>query len=598
MKNIINFSIIAHINHGKSTLADRLIEVCKNLKINSIKNQILDSMDLEREKGITIKSQCVTLKYTYNEKTYILNLIDTPGHTDFSYEVNRALSVCNGAILLIDINQGIEAQTISNYKKAINNNLTIIIGLNKIDIAKKDITEQKELIYETLNIEKENIIEISAKNGYGVKNLIEKIIEKIPQTEVKEKKFLTAIIIDSWFDNYVGITCLINIIDGVVKKNEKIIIVNTNNTYKINDLGIFTPEKEYKNELTSGDIGFINISCKDPQQIKIGDTITKVDNPEKIKLDIIKKIKPRVYACIYPIEANDFENLKNSLSKLALNDSSIEYYIQKSTIFGLGFKCGFLGILHLEIIQERLEREYNLKIIITPPNVIYQIIQKDNCEKIITNPAELPDLNKIKEIKEPFTKITIVTHTQYLGKVIDLCKEHRCETINIEHQKKNSIITSDIPLAEIIFNFFSKLQIITNGYSSLDFSEIIYKKSNLTKINIIINDKKIDILEFIVHKDNAYKNGKFLIEKLSEEIPKHMFDIKIQAAIENKIIARVSIKGLKKNVLSKCYGGDISRKKKLIEKQKLGKQRMKKFGNIEIPQRAFFSLLEINKKET
>lgn len=596
MTNIINFSIIAHINHGKSTLADRLIEETKNLKLNSIKNQILDSMEIEREKGITIKAQCVTLYYKLKGLDYILNLIDTPGHADFSYEVNRSLSACTGAILLIDVNQGIEAQTISHYKKALNENLKILIALNKIDIAKVDITEQKKNISELMEINQNNIIEVSAKTGYGIKNLIEKIIEQIPSIKKNTNSALQALIIDSWFDSYIGITCLINIKSGSIKKNEKIITLNNNELYKITSIGIFTPEKEYKNELNLGEIGFITLNCKDPYKIIIGDTITSVENSTTQKLKTLIKVKPKVYANIYPIESHEFENLKIALSKLALNDSSIECTISKSAVFGMGFNCGFLGLLHLEIIQERLEREYNIKIIITPPNVIYKLILKNNIEKYITSISDMPDMHNIKEIHEPITITTIITQNQYMGKVIELCKESRADKINTKFSTTNILIESEIPLSEIIFNFFSKLQTITNGFSSLDYTEIFYKKSDLTKLDIIINEKKIDMLEFIIHKKLAYKYGKIIIEKLATLIPKQLFDIKIQASVENKIISKITIKGLKKNVLSKCYGGDISRKKKLIAKQKVGKKRMKKFGNIEIPQTAFFAMLEINKK--
>lgn len=596
MKNIINFSIIAHINHGKSTLADRIIEITKELKINSLKNQSLDTMELERERGITIKSQCVTLKYKINKKEYILNLIDTPGHTDFGYEVSRALSACECAILLIDVNQGIEAQTISNYKKAINEKISIIIALNKIDIAKVDIKKQKQNITNLLKIEEDDIIEISAKTGTGVKNLIEKLITYAYATKENNEEKLQALIIDSWFNNYSGITCLIKIENGKIKKDEKIITLSNLALYKISELGIFTPEKENKNELIAGEIGFININCKNPNKISIGDTITSAINPSEIKLKKINKIHSRVYASIYPTDSEDLENLKTSLSKLALNDSSLEYEIQKSSIFGIGFKCGFLGLLHLEIIQERLEREYELKIIVTPPNVTYKITLKNNSEKYINNPSDMPDNNFIKDIYEPIALTTIITPIQYTKKVLELCKENRCEKINTTYLTDTVSIECELPLSEIIFIFFSNLQTLTNGFSSMDYTEITYKKSDLVKINILLNDKKIDILEFITHKTTSHTVGKNLIEKLSKTIPKHLFDIKIQAAIDKKIIARTTIKGLKKNVIAKCYGGDISRKKKLIEKQKLGKKRMKKFGNIEIPQNAFFAMLNISKK--
>jgi len=590
-KNIRNFAIIAHIDHGKSTLADRFIEICQNLKKNEIKNQMLDSMDLEREKGITIKSQCLTLNYKLNDENYTLNLIDTPGHSDFSYEVSRALEACDGVILLIDATQGIEAQTLSNYQKALEKNLYTIIALNKIDLNIPDITKIKNDITTILN--EKNIIEISAKTGYGVKNLIKTLITKIPKPNGSQDDKLEVLIIDSWFNNYLGVTCLINVKNGIIQKNDKIITISTNKIHKISQLGIFNPKKIYKNSLSSGEIGFITLGCKNINEIQVGDTITLHSNPLTKQITKLKKITPRIFANIFPLTTEKFGNLKDALEKLSLNDSSIEYSPQKSNIFGFGFKCGFLGLLHLDITKERLEREYNLKTIITPPNVVFKIIKKDNTEKYINTPSELDNIHNLKEIQEPIALVTILVPPEYIGKIITLCNEKKGIQITLNYHKTKTTIIYHIPLNEIIFNFFDKLQTTSNGLASMDYKLITYTKSNLTKLNILINDKRIDMLEFIIHKDESYKKGKELIDKLKNIIPKQLFEIKIQAAIENKIIARTTIKALKKDVLSKCYGGDITRKKKLLKKQKIGKKRLKKNSNIDIPKNIFAKIIDI-----
>ncbi len=588
MKKIKNFSIIAHINHGKSTLADRFIQICNNLKEEEMKEQMLDSMELEREKGITIKSQCVTLKY----KSYIFNLIDTPGHADFSYEVSRALSACEGAILLIDATQGIEAQTIANYNKAMEHNLYIIIVLNKIDSINANIEKTKNEIKEILKIESNKILNISAKKGIGIIDLIEEIIKKIPSPSEDVNKPLKAFIIDSWFNNYLGVISLIKVKEGVLNKKDKIIIFSTKKIYKIIDIGIFTPKKENKEQLKTGEIGFIVTGNKDINSMPVGDTISLSSNPLSQPLPGFEKIKPKIYAGMFPEKQEEFNSLKDSLAKLKLNDSSLIYETQSSNIFGSGFRCGFLGLLHMEIIKERLIREYNQKLIITPPNVVYKINLKNKKNIYIDNPSKIENMNEIQSIEEPIATANIITTSKYINNVIELCSKYRGKKIKIEHFNNQISIIYNIPLNEIIFNFIGELKTITRGYSSLEYSFSGFKESNLTKLSILINNKNIDFLEFIVHKDEVYRKGKKIIEIMKDIIPKHMFDIVIQASINKKIIAKTVIKALKKNVIAKCYGGDITRKKKLIKKQVLGKKKMKSIGKVDIPQKVFTEIFE------
>jgi len=585
---IRNFSIIAHINHGKSTLADRFIEICKNLKLKKYEKQVLDSMDIEKERGITIKAQCLTLNYFYKSENYILNLIDTPGHTDFSYEVNRSLDACEGVILLIDITKGIQAQTISNYVKAVEKKLTILVVLNKIDLSsKKD--NIKEDIKNILNIDA--IFEVSAKDGTGVENLIHVIIDKIPPPLASLSNLFNALIIDAWFSQYIGVTCIIKVKSGRIFKDEKIYLSFNNKCYKINDLGIFIPEKKFKEFLSEGEIGFVSFSAKNLEDIKVG-TYIHVEAFEVNNFDTANKFLPKIYANIYSIDPNSFLLLKKALLKLSLNDSSLVFILQKSQIFGFGFRCGFLGILHLEVTKERLEREYNLEVIITPPNITFKIIT--NMSKIfyISNPSDLDTISHIKEIQEQIALTTIVSPSQYLGKIIELCVSSRGKQFDIKHVNDKVYLKYYIPLNELIFNFYSQLQTLSNGYASFDYIISGYVVSNLNKLTILINEKKIDALEFIIHKDKIRKVSLDLIEKIKNVIPKHLFEIKIQAAIGKKIIAKGVIKALKKNVLSKCYGGDITRKKKLLEKQKLGKKKLKKIGNINIPHDAFIKIMD------
>ena len=591
LNNIRNFSIIAHINHGKSTLADRFIEICKKLKLKKTQEQFLDTMDIERERGITIKAQCLTLNYNYNNQDYILNLIDTPGHSDFSYEVNRSLAACEGVILLIDITKGIQAQTISNYNKAVDKNLKVIVALNKIDLAvkKENIVNDVKSV---LNVD--NIIEISAKTGHGVELLIKYLIDNIPSPVKSNDNEFNSLIIDAWFSQYIGVTCLLKIKSGMVLKNDKIILSFNKKSYKINDVGIFIPEKKYVDFLSEGNIGFISFASKNLEDIKVGSYIHAEsfifndDSNEKIMM-------PKVYANIYPIETDDFHLLKKAILKLSLNDSSLGFIFQKSQMFGFGFRCGFLGILHLEITKERLEREYNLAIIITPPNITFKVITNSYKTVYISNPADLDLIFNIKEIQEQIALTTIIAPQEYLGKIIQLCVNVRGKQVEIKYVGEKVYINYHIPLNELIFNFFNQLQTLSNGFASFDYNVIGYEKSDLNKLSILVNEKKIDALEFIIHKDKVRRISLDLIEKIKLVIPRQLYEIKIQAALGNKIIAKGVIKALKKNVLSKCYGGDISRKKKLLEKQKAGKKKLKKIGDIDIPHDAFIKIMDFSK---
>ena len=550
-----------------------------------------ERVDIERERGITIKAQCLTLNYNYNNQDYILNLIDTPGHSDFSYEVNRSLAACEGVILLIDITKGIQAQTISNYNKAVDKNLKVIVALNKIDLAvkKENIVNDVKSV---LNVD--NIIEISAKTGHGVELLIKYLIDNIPSPVKSNDNEFNSLIIDAWFSQYIGVTCLLKIKSGMVLKNDKIILSFNKKSYKINDVGIFIPEKKYVDFLSEGNIGFISFASKNLEDIKVGSYIHAEsfifndDSNEKIMM-------PKVYANIYPIETDDFHLLKKAILKLSLNDSSLGFIFQKSQMFGFGFRCGFLGILHLEITKERLEREYNLAIIITPPNITFKVITNSYKTVYISNPADLDLIFNIKEIQEQIALTTIIAPQEYLGKIIQLCVNVRGKQVEIKYVGEKVYINYHIPLNELIFNFFNQLQTLSNGFASFDYNVIGYEKSDLNKLSILVNEKKIDALEFIIHKDKVRRISLDLIEKIKLVIPRQLYEIKIQAALGNKIIAKGVIKALKKNVLSKCYGGDISRKKKLLEKQKAGKKKLKKIGDIDIPHDAFIKIMDFSK---
>ncbi len=592
-KNIRNFSIIAHIDHGKSTFSDRIIEICTGKKIKKNKQRILDSMDLEQEKGITIKAQSVCLKYKYKNIKYKFNLIDTPGHTDFSYEVSRSLYACEGALLLIDITQGIQAQTIANYNMAKKLGLKIIIIINKIDIFNENLNKIKNKIRKVLNIKKKKIFLCSAKKNIGINKIIIEIIKKIPFPKGKNISPLQALIIDSYFNNYLGVFFLIKIKNGFIKNNEKIKLINSNKNYTIENIYINTPEKKKLNNLYCGEVGWISCNIKKIYSINIGDTITKFNNPSKKKLKKFKKISPQLYAGLYPKKNNEFLNFKKSLEKLSLNDSSLIYKQENSSILGCGFRCGFLGILHMEIIRERLLREYKIDIIITPPTVIYKIINKQNKIIYINNPIKIPSKNLTKEIQEPICKCNIITPQKYLGKIIQLCINKRGKQKKILFIKNNIILQYEIPINEIITNFSDKIKSISQGYASFEYKFLKYQTSNIKLLNININNKKIESFSILLHNSIVKNYSKKITKIIKDNIQQKQFEIKIQALCNNKIISTNIVKALRKNVTEKCYGGDISRKRKLLQKQKIGKKKMKKIGNISISSNIFLKTFKI-----
>ncbi|AZP36337.1 Elongation factor 4 [Candidatus Annandia adelgestsuga] len=595
MNNIKNFSIIAHIDHGKSTLSDKFIKICKGL-INKKTplTQMLDFMDLERERGITIKARNVTLNYLSKSNiNYKLNLIDTPGHVDFSYEVSRSLYACEGVILLIDASQGVEAQTLSNYNNAIKMNLVIIPVLNKIDLPFINVKKVLEEIENMLNIKKEDVIHCSAKTGYGIEILLENIIKKIPSPNGKKKSSLNALVIDSWFDKYKGIVLLICIKSGIINKGDKIKFLSNNNVYCVESLGIFTPKKIKKKKLQCGDIGWLTCGIKVTKKNIIGNIITKINDPIKKKISVFKKTKPQVYAGLFPKSKKNYENFKQALKKLSLNDSSFFYKKEHSSILGFGFKCGFLGLLHMDIIQERLEREYGLKIIITAPTVIYKVKYKNKIINIDSPHKLLSIKNNIDSIFEPIVECHILSPLNYLGNIIKLCMKKRGIQKNILYYNKQVKIIYEIPMMEVILNFFDELKSISKGYASLDYKFKKFKKSKLICLNILINSKIINELSIIIHKKNAQYYGNMLIKKLQQNINKQQFDIIIQASINNKIILRKTIKKIRKNVISKCYGGDITRKKKLLNNQKKGKKKMKIFGKLFFSRKMFLDIYNI-----
>ncbi|ABJ90637.1 translation elongation factor 4 [Buchnera aphidicola] len=596
MKHIRNFSIIAHIDHGKSTLSDRLIQKCGGLSEREMSEQVLDTMDLEKERGITIKAQSVTISYISKKgKKYSLNFIDTPGHVNFAYEVSRSLSACEGALLVIDSVKGVQAQTVANCHSAIKMKLSILPVLNKIDLPNSQPEKVCRDIKKIIGISTKNIALCSAKTGKGITELLEKIIQVIPSPTGDINNSLQALVIDSWFDKYSGVVLLIRIKNGLIKIKDKIKIIGKKNIYIVEQLGIFTPKKIKKKKLYCEEVGWVICGIKNIYSISVGETITTFINSSKKKLSHFKKITPKIYAGLFPLKNNQYNNFKNALNKLQLNDSSLFYEPENSQALGFGFRCGFLGTLHMEIIQSRLEREYNIEIILTSPTVVYEVVLKKNKKKIyFNNPTKFPKNNLIKKIKEPIARCNILTPNKYIGEIIKLCIKKRGIQKNLIYHEKKTILIYEIPLSEVISNFFDKLKSISSGYASLDYYFIGFKTSNLVKIDILINFTKIDALSYICHKNDSQKIAKRIIEKIKKIIPRHQFHVPIQAAIENNIISRVNITQLRKNVLSKCYGGDISRKKKLLQKQKKGKKRMKIIGNIKIPQEVFFTILKIN----
>lgn len=590
-ENIRNFCIIAHIDHGKSTLADRILEFTGAIDKRELKDQMLDSMDLERERGITIKLNAVSINYKKDNEEYLLNLIDTPGHVDFSYEVSRSLAACEGALLVVDASQGVEAQTLANLYLALDNNLTIIPVINKIDLPSADPDRVIEEL-ETIGFDKEDIVLTSAKTGVGVDSLLEKIIEKVPCPTGDKKKPLKALIFDSLFDSYRGVVTSIRVVDGTLKVGDIMKMMETNATYDVVDLTINTPKEKRIKELTAGEVGYVYASIKSISDVHVGDTITLENNPSDERLPGYKPMKPTVYSGLFPIESNKFEDLREALSKLKLNDAALTFEPETSKALGFGFRCGFLGLLHMDIVEERIEREYGIDLIATSPSVVYEVILNDDSKVLIDSPTKMPKKEAIKKTLEPYVKTSIFTPSEYIGPIMELCQDKRGTFINIDYlDKERATVNYEIPLSEIVYDFFDKLKSYTKGYASFDYEVIGYKESNLVKMDILLNGEIVDALSVIVHKDFAYQRGKIVVEKLKEIIPRQLFEVPIQASIGGHVIARTDIKALRKNVLAKCYGGDITRKKKLLEKQKEGKKRMKQIGSVEVPQEAFLSIL-------
>jgi GTP-binding protein LepA len=594
MKLIRNFSIIAHIDHGKSTLADRIIERCGGLSSREMESQVLDSMALERERGITIKAQTAALTYKARDgQTYELNLIDTPGHVDFSYEVSRSLSACEGALLVVDASQGVEAQTVANCYTAVELGVEVAPVLNKIDLPSADVERVKAEIEDIIGIDASDAVQCSAKTGLGIDDVIETVIAKIPPPVGDKTAPLKALIIDSWFDNYVGVVMLVRVVDGAIKPKDKILLMATGAQHLVEHVGVFTPKSVGREELSAGGVGFVIAGIKELASAKVGDTVTLQDRPANAALPGFKEIKPQVFAGLYPVESNQYDALRDALTKLQLNDSSLRFEPETSQALGFGFRCGFLGLLHMEIVQERLEREYDMDLITTAPTVIYQIVNNDGSVIEIENPSKLPELSKIQEIREPIITATMLMPQEYVGSVITLCNQKRGAQVDMQYAGRQVILKYDMPMNEVVMDFFDKLKSVSRGYASLDYDFKEYRAADLVKLDIMINGEKVDALSLIVHRGNSQFRGRELAAKMRELIPRQMFDVAVQAAIGANIIARENVKALRKNVLAKCYGGDISRKRKLLEKQKAGKKRMKQVGSVEIPQEAFLAILQI-----
>ena len=592
MKNIRNFSIIAHIDHGKSTLADRLIQLCGGLDEREMKEQVLDTMDLEQERGITIKAQSVSLDYSAKNGTnYVLNLIDTPGHVDFSYEVSRSLAACEGALLVVDASQGVEAQSVANCYSAIEQGLEIIPVINKIDLPAADPEKVISDIEEIIGIEVEEPILISAKTGEGIDALMERIVSDIPAPIDHKKKNLEALIIDSWFDQYVGVVSLLRIVNGKISVGDKIKVMSTKNEFTVNDVGVYTPKTKSKKSLEAGEVGFLIAGVKDIYGAPVGDTITEYKDPSTEALPGFKTIQPRVFAGLYPSVSEDLEAFREALDKLKLNDASLHFEPESSSALGIGFRCGFLGMLHMEIVQERLEREYNLDLVTTSPTVVYEVL-KTNGEVIqIDNPDALPAMNYVKEIREPIVEATILLPPDFVGNVIQLCESRRGVQKRLQYLGRQVVLDYELPLAEVVLDFFDQLKSISKGYASFDYSFLRFKPDQLVRLDILVNGEKVDAFSVIIHRESAVQRGRKIIERLTKIIPRQMFEVALQAAIGAKIIARGNVKAFRKNVTAKLYGGDVTRKMKLLKKQKAGKKRMKQFGSVEIPQEAFLSIM-------
>jgi len=593
MKNIRNFSIIAHIDHGKSTLADRLIQLCGGLDEREMTEQVLDTMELEQERGITIKAQSVCLDYkAENGEDYVFNLIDTPGHVDFSYEVSRSLAACEGALLVVDASQGVEAQSVANCYSAIEQGLEIIPVINKIDLPAADPDKVIQDIQDIIGIEVNDPILISAKTGEGVDYLMEKIVSTIPSPEANDNEHLQALIIDSWFDKYLGVVSLLRIMNGTISEGDKIKVMSTGQEHTVNELGVYTPKIENKKSLVAGDVGFLVAAIKDIYGAPVGDTITQAKNPSLKPLPDFKTIQPRVFAGLYPSVSEDLEAFREALDKLKLNDASLHFEPESSSALGIGFRCGFLGMLHMEIVQERLEREYDLDLVTTSPTVVYEV-EKTNGEVIqIDNPDSLPLMNSVKEIREPIVEATLLLPPEFVGNVIQLCESRRGIQKKLQYLGRQVVIDYELPLAEVVLDFFDQLKSISKGYASFDYTFLRFQADQLVRLDILVNREKVDAFSIIIHRDNAAQRGRKIIERLTKIIPRQMFEVALQAAIGAKIIARGNVKAFRKNVTAKLYGGDVTRKMKLLKKQKAGKKRMKQFGSVEIPQEAFLSIMK------
>jgi len=592
---IRNFSIIAHIDHGKSTLADRIIQLCGGLSDREMADQVLDSMDLERERGITIKAQTAALQYQARDgERYLFNLIDTPGHVDFSYEVSRSLAACEGALLVVDASQGVEAQTVANCYTAIEQGVDVIPVLNKIDLPSADPDKAIQEIEDVIGIDAKDALRASAKTGEGVQEILEAVIARVPPPKGDPAGRLQALVIDSWFDNYVGVVMLVRMMQGTLRPKDKVLLMSTGAVHLCEQVGVFTPKSQARDALEAGEVGFVVAGVKELREAKVGDTITRADKPAAAPLAGFKEIKPQVFAGLYPVESNQYEALRDALEKLHLNDASFHYEPEVSQALGFGFRCGFLGLLHMDIVQERLEREYGMELVTTAPSVVYELLLRDGTVQQISNPAKLPDPSQIDEIREPMISTTIFVPQEYVGPVMTLCTEKRGTQTNLHYSARHVVLSYDLPLNEVVLDFFDRLKSLTRGFGSMDYEFKAYRPADVVRLDVLVNGERVDALSSMVHREVAQRRGRELAARLRGLIPRQMFDVAIQAAIGSNIIARENVKALRKNVLAKCYGGDVTRKRKLLEKQKEGKKRMKRVGRVDIPQEAFLAVLRVD----